>query len=115
MGRAFWCTPILKDGKGLADLYKLPNGKHLKLIDMLFARATSADSPRAGYYFVDIKYDDYTIDCTLCAVPARYGATGRNTFIIDVTGVAYQKDNGGKPVTVYPDVAKAGWIPVGSP
>ena len=104
-----------KDGAGFPDLRRLPDGTALKMIDPTFARATSPETARAGYYFVDIEYDDYSIDCGLCAVPAEYGVTGENTFIIDVTGVTYQKDNGGQPVTVYPDVAKAGWIPVGSP
>ena len=75
---------------------------------------------RPGYYFVDITHDaqgaefDFSIDCGLCAVPAEYDRTGRNTFLIDVTGTVYQKDTQGWPVWLYPanPVAK-GWIPVG--
>ncbi len=108
-----------RDGAGFPDLYRLPNGTTLRLIDLAFACAASPLSPRAGYYFVDITRDakgreyDFSINCGLCAVPAEYGVTGKHTFIIDVTGVVYQKDNGGRRVTVYPDVAK-GWVPVGS-
>jgi hypothetical protein len=112
-----------KDGKGFPDLYQVGGpgsfGPELRLIDEAFARATSPASPRAGYYFLDITRDtqggefDFSIDCGLCAVPARYGNSGKMTFVIDVTGVVYQKDTGGREVTQYPDVAGGGWVPVG--
>lgn len=106
-----------KDGKGFPDLYQIggpgSGGAVLKLMDLSFAKATTPERARAGYCFVDLVYDDYTVDCGLCAVPAEYGETGVHTFIIDVTGVVYRTDNGGKPLTSYP-ANMAGWVPVGS-
>ena len=52
---------------------------------------------------------DPVIDCGLCAVPAKYGETGRNTFVIDVTGTVLEKDMGGEPVTAHPGVEAEGW------
>jgi len=108
-----------KDGTGFPDLYRIggpldrPDGTELKLIDLAFARATGPESPKAGYYFVNLEYDDYSIDCGLCAVPAQYGKSGLSTFVIDLTGTVYKKDTGGRPVTRYPDVVQDGWLPVG--
>jgi hypothetical protein len=106
-----------RDGAGFPDLFQIggPGSANnaIKLIDPAMARATGPATAKAGYYFVDIKYDDYSTDCGLCAVPARYGRSGLNTFIIDITGTVYKKDTGGRPVTRYPDTAKDGWLPVG--
>jgi hypothetical protein len=88
----------------------------LGLIDQAMAEATSSENPRAGYYFVEIEPEGEMrmgLCMDLCAVPARYPKTGRNTFIIDVTGTVYRKDTGGKPVTVWPDVSD-GWLPIGA-
>ena len=114
------------NGKGFADLYRVggpldePDGTELKLISLDLARARSPETAWAGYWFVDIvgdaisgKHYDYTKGCGLCAVPAEYMVTGLNTFIIDIRGTVYKKDNGGRPVTVFPDVEKDGWLPVG--
>jgi hypothetical protein len=116
-----------KDGVGFPDLYRIggpldkPDGTEIKLIDLAFARATSPETSSSGYWFVEITADgltgrpyDYTRDCGLCAVPAVHGKSGTYTFIIDLKGTVYKKDNGGKPVTAYPDVQKDGWRPVGS-
>jgi hypothetical protein len=101
-----------KDGKGFPDLYRVRGkGEVMNLIDASFARATGPESAKRGYYFVDLQYGDYTVDCGLCAVPARYGETGFYTFVIDVTGTVYAKDNGGKPLTTYPDMRRASWVP----
>lgn len=106
-----------EDGKGFPDLYEIggpgSGGSALRMIDLSFAEASSPARPKAGYYFVDLTYGDYSIDCGLCAVPARYPSTGRNTFVMDVSGTVYMKDTQGEPVTTYPDVAGGGWIPVG--
>jgi hypothetical protein len=123
-GELVYANP--KDGVGFPDLYRIggplaaPDGTEIKLIDLALARATSPETNKAGYWFVEITSDavtgrpyDYTKDCGLCAVPAAYGKTGLYTYIIDLTGTVYKKDNGGKPVTVYPDVEKDGWRPVG--
>lgn len=112
-----------KDGVGFPDLYQLggpgSGGKELKLIGERLARATTGGAPCSGYLFCDITGDakgpwDYSTDCGLCAYPAKYEkGWPRYTYIIDVTGVFYQKDNRGKPVNTWPDVEADGWIPVG--
>ena len=105
-----------KDGKGFADLHRLPNGETLMLVDAAFAGAMSPDTARNGYYFVDIVEDaegkpyDFSTDCGLCAVPAQYGVSGRKTLVIDITGTVYVTDNGGQPVTAFPDVKKGDWL-----
>jgi hypothetical protein len=38
-----------------------------------------------------------------CAWPAKYGQTGKNTFLINERGELYYKDTGGKPVAQWPD------------
>jgi len=124
-GELLYANP--EDGVGFPDLYRIggpleePDGTELKLIDLALARATSPETNKAGYWFVEITSDalsgnryDYTVDCGLCAVPAVYGKSGIYTYVIDLTGTVYKKDNGGKPVTAYPDVKKDGWRPVGS-
>ena len=113
-----------KDGRGFVDLYRvggpLPrsdgrDGTELEMIDIAFARAASPETPKAGYWYVDIVADkkdglfDFTKQCGLCAVPARHGEDGRRTFILREDGAIWSKDNGGKPVTVWPDVEKDGW------
>jgi hypothetical protein len=114
-----------KDGTGFPDLYQIGIGRPgsaadasaMKLIDLAFARATSPATAKAGYYYVDITSEvglgdyEYSNACGLCAVPAQHGKTGLNTFIVDLTGVVYKKDTGGRPVTVYPDTTKDGWVP----
>jgi hypothetical protein len=115
-GRLVYANPV--DGAGFADLYEVgglgSGGTPLKLIGRAFARASSPDRAKAGYYFVDLACDDYSIDCGLCAVPASYKSTGISTFIIDVKGTVYMKDTGGSPVTTYPaDPDAKGWVPAG--
>jgi len=117
-----YANPI--DGTGFPDLFRIggplaeADGTELKLIDLVFARANSPETPKCGYWFIDIVADkvsgpyDFTKECGLCAVPFIYGETGIHTLVVDLTGTVYRKDNGGVPVTVYPDVAKDGWKPV---
>jgi hypothetical protein len=113
----------LRYARPYAHLHTAPTGGTIKYIDEAFARACITDEkrePRSGYYFVDITgiergapYDP-AIEFGLCAVPAKYKSSGINTFIVDVTGTVYQKDTGGRPVTLYPaDLGGEGWIPVG--
>ena len=123
-GKLVYANP--KDGTGFPDLYRIggPLEKRsvdgFRFIDFAFARATSPETPKAGYCFIDIVTDrktgsyDFTKDCGLCAVPVVHGETGIHTFIINAEGTVYRKDNGGKPVTVFPDVESDGWLPVGS-
>ncbi len=118
IGKKVYANPT--DGVGFPDLHQLggpgSGGEVLKLIDLSFARATPGGRPRGGYFFCDITGDsqgpwDYATNCGLCAYPARYrkGRRPRYARIIDVTGAVYQKDTGGKPVTVWPDVEAEGW------
>lgn len=112
-------------GAGLPDLYKVAStasgGEKLRLIDRRLAQAKMGGAPRAGYYFYEIlgvagkgPYD-FSTDCGLCGYPAEYGKTGRNTFIIDITGLVYQKDTKGAPVCIYPAEPEAdGWVLVDS-
>lgn len=100
-----------RDGKGLADLGAAG------IIEEAFALATSPERAKGGYYFVHVTRDskgpyDYSKQHGLCAVPARHGKSGFATFIVDTACVIYRKDNGGKPVTTWPDVKKEGWEPV---
>ncbi len=123
-GRIVFANRI--DGTGFPDLYRVGgpldelDGTELKLISLDVARATSPETAWAGYWFVDIvgdavsgKHYDYARDCGLCAVPAEYNVTGLHTFVIDLRGKVYRKDNGGKPVTVWPDMEKDEWWPIG--
>ncbi|MHC4506096.1 MAG: DUF2950 family protein, partial [Planctomycetota bacterium] len=123
-----------RDGVGFSDLYQVghgagPRGEALEMIDVTLADARwgyRRNKPRAGYYFADLEYDDYTTDCGLCAVPANYNRSGRNIFIVDVTGTVYQKDAAAEfpnvrtgdavpPLRTYPDArAITTWIPVGT-
>ena len=68
---------------------------------------------------------DFTIDCGLCAAPLSYNRSGRNMFLVDVTGTVYQRDSAqesqyvtGDAVTPLIDYPSATgltfWIPVGS-
>ena len=132
IGKKVYANP--KDGVGFSDLYQIgypsaPRGEPFKLIDVTFANASAGNPgprPKAGYYFADLHYKDYSTGCGLCAVPASYNRSGRNIYIIDVTGTVYQKDaaaeftgvtTGSKvpPLKTYPSAqALTTWIPVGS-
>ena len=89
------------------------------MIARSFGDAKCGGTPRAGYYFCEILGDkssgpyDHSVDCGLCAFPAER-RFARNTFIMDVTGVVYQKDTQGWPVWISPPRPKAeGWVPAG--
>ena len=113
-GESVYANP--RDGKGFPDLYRIggpldePDGTEIKLIDLAFARATSPETPKDGYWFVDFVSDevdgpyDFTRDCGLCAVPAVYGETGIHTMVIDLTGTVYRENIGGKALRTYPDL-----------
>ena len=79
--------------------------------------------PKAGYVYVDLvgddgdeDYDDgkgnFVVGYGLCAVPANYGRTGRQTYVVNAMGTVFQKDTGGEALTRFPDTTD-GWIPVG--
>jgi hypothetical protein len=121
-------------GTGFPDLYQIgygteDAGKVLGSVLASFARATPGGVPKDGYYFTDlVGYDrqaiddlvrsggypsadwepfDHTIDCGLSATPASYGVTGRNIFIIDVTGTVCQRD----AKRLYPDLEDGDAVP----
>ncbi len=61
--------------------------------------STPGARPYRGYYF-----SDPMPKLLLFAFPAKYGRTGRNTFMTDQSGVAYMRDLGG----AMPPTAKPG-------
>jgi hypothetical protein len=80
--------------------------------------------PLSGYYFSIVPkygppespepYDrgaGYNADrWAACAFPARYGETGKLTFIVDESGQFRKKDTGGRPVDRFPsDPQGEGW------
>jgi prepilin-type N-terminal cleavage/methylation domain-containing protein len=108
-------------GSGFPDLYQIggpgSGGTLLKMIDLSFAQAIPGGPPRSGYVFDDIEYGDYSVNCGLAAAPREYGRSGRNIFVVDITGTVYQgrasESDSDTPPTSYPDIS-SGWIPVGS-
>lgn len=91
-----------RDGAGFPDLHRIAaqgsGGEVLGLIPREFAEAKLGGPgarPYHGYYFTDIVYDDPSIDCGLCAVPAKYGKTGFRTFLVAVSGKLHQIDTQG--------------------
>ena len=106
------------DGAGFPDLYYLAapgdGNSQLALVPKGFADATGPASAHQGFYFVDITSGpggeyDFRENCGLCAVPSPY-RSGRLTFIVELTGIVWQKDNGGRPVTQFPSSPDAeGW------
>jgi hypothetical protein len=112
-----------RDGAGFPDLYRIggplkeDRGDEPALIDRAFATATSQETPNHGYWYVDVIAGpdgpyDFSRECAICAVPSKYGRSAVHTYVADNTGAIYVKDNGGRPVTVFPDVEKEGWRPV---
>jgi len=117
-GALEYCGPSNPEATSFTHLSTtVVDGERLHFIDAAMAAATSPETPKAGYYFVDIaagsdgKAYDATRQHGLCAVPAAYGALGRNTFVVDDSGIVYQKDTGGRPVTEFPEVEgiDSGW------
>lgn len=115
-------------------------GAELGFIDVSLARADrlgwsayvkDAPAPKSGYWFRALVTDEtgapYAADgdgdgkaCTnpakfaFCAYPAEYGKTGTLTYIIDETGVPYEKDLGAEAregIDRWPgeDPESAGW------
>jgi prepilin-type N-terminal cleavage/methylation domain-containing protein len=131
----------------IAGLYGVPdsNGDPVAQIQVNFARAdggggatyslASIGIPMAGYLYqamsTDADGNDYNQDPDsdgtsnsnanlygVCAYPDNFGATGRQTVIIDQQGVVYTKDNGGVPQDSWPgddptDPGNGAWATVG--
>ena len=91
----------------------------IELIDNAFGGATTATRPKAGYYNNDnathnggVAYNAAFI-FGLCGNPAQYNRTGLNTFVIDVQGTVYQRDQTStNELTRFPNVtaSAAPWI-----
>ncbi len=92
------------------------NGNAINLIDRRMKNAVAPKAEKHGYFFLDMqtiagKAIDWSNDYGLCAVPAKYGKTGRRTFIVCTNGTVFGKDTGGQPVFDYPANPPAkGWI-----
>jgi hypothetical protein len=96
-------------------------GMQLKLVSEALSLATGPATSLHGYWFVDITaheeagpYADANgnqpDDFGICAVPATYPRSGRETYIMDATGTVWGKDTGGLAVTIFPaDPRAAGW------
>jgi len=91
----------------------MKSGKCLRMSAILAALAATTLATGCMYFFSGRGYHPESAAIAgLCAVPAVHGETGRHTFVIDIRNKVYKKDNGGKPVTVFPDVEeKDGWAP----
>lgn len=96
-------------------------GKPLALIDQGFARATQAETAKAGYFFTDMTegpdgpFDKKAI-YGLCASPAYLGRTGNATFIVDSSGAVYMRMLGDNiPVVVWPtNLRGERWLSTGN-
>ena len=142
IGSLVYANPDSTQGVGneYPDLYRVSytggttgTGEIHGMIDQTFADACvdfTTTKAKAGYQYDSlvtvggVAYD-WTIDCGLCASPKSYNRSGRNMFLIDVTGTVYQKDSAQvttyatgaevTPVTDYPSATGlTQWIPVGS-
>ncbi len=71
-----------------------------KLPDELIAAHGANGAPYHGYLFLEISEFDngvplnWTDDFAMCAIPARYGVTGRNTFMVATAGTVFAYDRG---------------------
>ncbi|MCK6470158.1 MAG: DUF2950 domain-containing protein [Planctomycetes bacterium] len=98
---------------------------NMTMVDSAFAAAEGDPGtaiPKAGYVFKVLKAqgphapggaksyvvpgsgvsaNSMTLGYALIACPAEYDATGRNTFVVDKSGVVYQKDLGPDTVKLY--------------
>jgi len=101
-----------RDGAGIYDLYQLPNGTDVRLIDRSLAMAFKGQ-PKAGYLFADLTRDgegaeyDPMIEFAMCAVPAAYESGGRNIFVMDTGGTLYQT----YARTVFPTIQPGDRVP----
>lgn len=80
----------------------------ISLIPQVFAGSTNATTAWNGYFFDDMTQTagtacNYKFNHGLCAVPAQYGNTGTNTYIVNEQAIVWMKDNSGNtPVTNFP-------------
>jgi len=79
-----------RDGNGIVDLYELPDGKRMGLIDRSLAMAITGERPKAGYYVVAAIGGEARTQFAVCAAPASFGKSARNVFYTDESGTVYQ-------------------------
>ena len=73
------------------------NGQDVALLPLAFAMAEAAASAWNGYFYIDIASNaapSFKYNHGLCAVPAQYGTTGVNTFMVNDTAQVYFGDTG---------------------
>jgi hypothetical protein len=119
------------DGNGVLDyardysrLYSTANpktGEPLALIVKALADARGTDgTPYLGYRFMDLTVDavegayDPAVEYGICAFPAQYNRSGTYVYVMNISGVVYQKDmgkRGEQGLTIYPNVTIGGWEP----
>jgi hypothetical protein len=101
----------------LRDLhYSRKDGRPVCLVPREVADATGPASAIEGYFFEHLTRHaawgaiDPATGFGLAALPARYGVTGRHTFVVDCRGQVYEKDTGSNATLggVYPDVDACG-------
>jgi hypothetical protein len=100
------------------------HGQYPTVEDLVLQGALPAKKPASspgynlmGYRLIDISGTnggpyDRKVECGICAFPEDYLRSGKFTYIMDVSGIVYAKDNGGEPVTVWPDVGADGWLDI---
>ena len=86
-----------KAGRGMEDLYELPDGSEVNLIDRGLAHAIRDGTPYHGYLFFEVPCPDYAHHFAACAVPAAYDRTGRTVFYVDESGAVYRIDPPSRP------------------
>lgn len=71
-------------------------------------------SPFCGYHFAALPVAEAAVDAlpthpfrfAFCAYPAKYGESGRDTFLIDERGTVHSCDTQGKPPAAWPPEAE---------
>jgi len=96
--------------------------KDRRLVDAAFAAALGGKgAPKDGYLYsamrtifgAPINWDG---DFAICATPARYGETGRKTYVMRTDGEVWEKDLGKSEFVIdYPtNIEGAGWVRAGA-
>lgn len=92
------------------------NGTFIQLIPPVFAQAQAPASAYNGYYYADgislPAGHNRKFNFCLSSMPAAYGTTGTNTFLVSEIGVVLMRDNSGMaPSADYQTLAQSGdWI-----
>ncbi len=107
-------------GGSNANVHQDTLGNSLSIIPSPLADASAAASANNGYFYQDVTNANAAVATTknlrfdhgLISVPAQYGTTGTNTFIIDGKGTLYMRDTGagngidGAGATTWPTAAQ---------